>query len=95
MAWHRVLSHQVGTEACCKVDCLVCACRQERQDAVNKLVSGTTQGLEHLDMMLVVGGFNSSNTSHLQVRAAAQPSCGCCQVQSGVEAKEQHQCADA
>ena len=42
-------------------------CLQTRQSAVYEMTGQQDVPEQKLDMMLVVGGFNSSNTSHLQV----------------------------
>lgn len=44
----------------------ICDATQERQDAVYDMTGKQDDADKKLDMMIVVGGFNSSNTSHLQ-----------------------------
>lgn len=47
----------------------ICSATQDRQDAVKEMLS-----TQHLDLMLIVGGYNSSNTTHLlQVSSAHCP----------------------
>ena len=46
----------------------ICSATQERQDAVLKLMQDAEQGPP--DVMVVIGGYNSSNTNHLAVLCA-------------------------
>ena len=43
----------------------ICDATQERQDAVTSLVDAKVKDNEDLDFVLVIGGFDSSNTAHL------------------------------
>jgi 4-hydroxy-3-methylbut-2-enyl diphosphate reductase len=43
----------------------ICSATQDRQDAVRRLEN------EHIDLMIVIGGYNSSNTNNLNKIAAS------------------------
>lgn len=44
----------------------ICDATQERQDAVSDIVDSKVNGEEDVEFILVVGGFDSSNTAHLK-----------------------------
>lgn len=43
----------------------ICDATQERQDAITDIVEAKGKGEDDLDFVLIVGGFDSSNTAHL------------------------------
>ena len=58
----RAMAQRYGEEAIGEHFCFfdtICGATQDRQDALGKLLK------EPLDLLIVVGGYNSSNTSHL------------------------------
>ena len=87
-ALHPVSDSCLARPAISSLTPLLC-CLQTRQSAVYEMTGQQDVPEQKLDMMLVVGGFNSSNTSHLQVgtqgchllqgRPRSPLQAGCCQ----------------
>ena len=67
-ALHTVSDKWLARPASSILTLLLCSL-QTRQSAVYEMTGQQDVPEQKLDMMLVVGGFNSSNTSHLQVGA--------------------------